>query len=85
MINQIKGGMAAAVCRQVSLGDQLLSRSRRKSIHATKRVPQPKPPRTAARTWLANQVERVVQPKAGKGSYNRRQAKREGQGAVEEN
>ena len=61
-----------------------MSRSRRKSIRATKRVAQPKPPRTAARTWLATQVERVVKPKAGKGSYNRRQAKKEGQGAAED-
>jgi len=56
-----------------------MSRSRRKSIRAAKRVGQPKPPRTAARTWLSSQLERVVPPKVGKGSYDRRQAKKEGQ------
>ena len=61
-----------------------MSRSRRKSIRAAKRVPQPTLPRTAARTWLAKQVERVVKPKAGKGSYDRRLAKKEGLGTVEE-
>jgi hypothetical protein len=61
-----------------------MSSSRRKSIRATKRVPQPKPPRTAARIWLATQVERVVKPRIGKGSYDRRLAKKEGRGTVEE-
>jgi uncharacterized protein YciW len=61
-----------------------MSRSRRKSLHATNRVAQPTPPRTAARTWLATQVERVVKARAGKGSYNRRLAKKEGQGSAEE-